>query len=114
MAPRRSTASASGLSKANGADHDQGVATKVLDTAVNFGPAEANRIPQRSVNEVAEAGLDVDGAVGPKTLRAVGAADPVRLLAALRAAQATFYADLVDRRPKLGRYRKGWLRRAAS
>lgn len=112
--PRRSTSSASGPPKANGADHDQGVATKVLDTAVNFGPAEANRIPQRSVNEVAEAGLDVDGAVGPKTLRAVGAADPARLLETLRTTQATFYSDLVDRCPKFGKYLKGWLGRAAS
>ena len=93
---------------------DQAVATKVFDTAVNVGPAEANRILQRAVNEVGTAGLDVDGVLGPKTLAAVNAADPGRLLGALRAEQATFYGDLVDRNPRLGKYLKGWLRRAAS
>jgi len=93
---------------------DQGVAAKVLDTAVNLGPAEANAILQRAVDLTENAGLVDDGVLGPKTLAAVDAADPGRLLEAMRRLQASFYEDLAARRPKLAKYLKGWLRRAAS
>lgn len=49
----------------------EGVDLAVFDWAVNAGPLRAARGLQRAV------GVAVDGAVGPVTLRAVAAADPV-------------------------------------
>src|SRR5690606_38914271 len=55
------------------------VATKVLDLAVNMGPAAAHRLLQEALVFLGHQ-LAVDGILGPKTLAAVNAEAPPRLL----------------------------------
>lgn len=91
---------------------DAAVSTKIMDTAVNVGSKQAWRIAQRAVNRL-NCSLNVDGKVGPKTLAAVNSAPVLTLLPALCQAQKDFYVELIELRPKLSKYRRGWLRRAA-
>ena len=88
----------------------------VFDMAVNMGPAPAHRTLQRACwafhLQIAD-----DGILGSQTRGAAetivasfkGNATP--LAAAIRAERAGFYRTLVARRPSLGAFLKGWLRR---
>jgi lysozyme family protein len=91
----------------------QRIATKVLDIVVNTGLTRGAKLAQRACNSLGKR-LEVDGIIGPKTRRAINACDPGELLNALRAEQAEFYTALVERRPELEVFRRGWLRRAAA
>ena len=73
----------------------QDVATKLFDFSVNANPHAANDLAQRSLVALGVPVL-VDGVLGPKTLAALNAADPVRLLAALAVAQRAYYQSLID------------------
>lgn len=79
----------------------------LFDMAVNSGVRAAVRTLQRA------AGLgdrSVDGVLGPQTLQAVQAMQPVRLVARFNGARLAFMADLTNW-PAFGR---GWARRIAS
>src|SRR5690606_25383140 len=89
----------------------QAVATKTLDLAVNMGRVPAVKLLQRALC-VAGHPVDVDGVIGPQTIGAVNAADPDLLLELYRVQAARYYHDLVDRRPDLAVFERGWLRRA--
>lgn len=89
------------------------IACKIFDLAVNVGPRAAAKIVQRAVN-VCGGDLAVDGNLGSKSFAAINCIYAPALLAQLRQQAADFYRDLVDRRPTLEKYLKGWLRRAAS
>lgn len=90
---------------------DQDVANRVLSFAINEGPGEATALLQRALNTCGS-NLAVDGCFGPETLRAVNAANPAQVIAALRAQQAGFYRRLVAARPALLPYLDGFLNRA--
>lgn len=89
----------------------QDVATKVFDLAVNMGPKPAVKLLQKAL---CTAGLqvDVDGVIGPQTILAVNAADPDLLMELYRVQAARYYHELVDRRPDLVVFERGWIRRA--
>ncbi len=91
----------------------QSVATKAFDLGVNMGRTRAARLLQTAVNALGGK-LKVDGAVGPKTLRAVNALSARSLLRELRAQAAVRYAEIVLARPKSKKYLHGWMRRAVS
>jgi lysozyme family protein len=78
-------------------------AFRVLDFAVNSGPAVAVRTLQSVL------GVDTDGVMGPKTLLALLAARPADLLATFAAGRLDFLASLPNW-PANGR---GWARRVA-
>lgn len=90
---------------------DQGIATKVLDLAVNMGTRRAHLLLQQALSAV---GMSVteDGLLGPETLAAVALAPPSPLLAALRSEAAGHYRLLMARTPTLQRFARGWIRRA--
>lgn len=92
------------------------VAWKAFDIGVNAGPLRAGFILQYALCDVGPA-VAVDADVGPKTVQAVTVQAQkdggVALLAAMRKRQAKFYNQLVVKEPELGKYLKGWLRRAA-
>lgn len=73
----------------------------VFDLAVNSGTRRAKRYPQR-VARVTE-----DEKIGPKTLAAIGALNPVRVVERMSYIREEFYRSL-DTFPTFGR---GWLRR---
>ena len=75
----------------------------VFDAAVNSGPRQAIRWLQRAV------GVTDDGIIGPRTLAAVRAADPERLLRLVLAQRLRFMTDL----PTWPTFGRGWARRIA-
>lgn len=80
------------------------VAAQVFDAAVNSGMGQAVRWLQRA------AGVADDGQLGPVTLAAVRAADPLRLILAFNAERLAFLTNLST----WGRFGKGWSRRIAT
>lgn len=91
---------------------DDRVAGKLLDTAVNVGAKTGVRILQRALSDTGQR-VAIDGKIGPQTIGAANRADPDALLAAMRRRQADHYEMLFKRNPKLEKYRRGWMARAA-
>lgn len=91
---------------------DDRLAQKLLDTAVNVGIRPGTRILQHALHD---AGLPVlvDGVIGPQTLAAANRANPDALLAGMRRLQAEHYKALIKRNPKLAKFERGWMKRAA-
>lgn len=89
------------------------VATKIFDTAVNVGNKRAFRFAQQAANACG-AKLVVDGVLGSKSYAAINSIDPKQYLAQFRKIQADYYKSLVDGRPSLSVFLRGWLRRAES
>jgi Putative secretion activating protein len=76
----------------------------LFDMAVNSGKGAAVRALQKA------AGAAVDGILGPRTLAAVQAMPPARLLARFNGARLAFMADA----PTWPAHGRGWARRIAS
>lgn len=97
------------------------IAAELVDTGVNMGPAIAGRFLQRALNLVTDAGLVVDGNVGPASVAALkaflakrGEEGETRLLALLNAFQGTRYAELAEGRAANRSFIYGWLARIAA
>lgn len=96
---------------------DAAVTEELFDTTVNMGSARPSRWFQRSINELCEASLSVDGRVGQATIntfaacqRNVGATQLcVAMLDRLDGHQRAEYHRLVRVNPKLRVFLKGWL-----
>ena len=80
-----------------------GVDYIVFDTAINSGPGRAIKFLQGCV------GADMDGALGPKTMAAVKAADPKQLVDDYAKRRLSFLQDL----PTWATFGRGWGRRVA-
>jgi len=84
---------------------DQDVANKFSDLAFEAGVKEASEIVQRAVNSVtgnpAPIGLTIDGIPGARTIAAMNACEPERLLPAIKEQGKIFFEGLVasGRRP---------------
>lgn len=83
------------------------IANILLDGYVNCG-ANGIRIIQRVLNQ------KDDGIVGPKTLTAINGADELLLYNRYKDGRIKYYEDLVDRKPQLNVFLKGWLNRINS
>lgn len=79
-----------------------GIDYLVFDFAVNAGPGRAVKLLQSVV------GVPEDGAVGPKTLKAVKSITPATLIQVYTEAKEEFYKSLKS----FNVYGKGWLARA--
>lgn len=89
--------------KIKGDELPNGVDYVVFDCAINSGPGRAIKFLQGCV------GADMDGALGPKTLAAVRAADAKALVEDYAKRRLSFLQDL----PTWGTFGKGWGRRVA-
>lgn len=89
--------------KVCGDDLPSGVDYVVFDCAINSGPGRAAKFLQACV------GATADGAIGPKTLAAVAAANPKQLVEDYNKRRLSFLMDL----PHWGTFGKGWGRRVA-
>tara|TARA_R110000751_G_scaffold16065_1_gene51344 strand:- start:1459 stop:1935 length:477 start_codon:yes stop_codon:yes gene_type:complete len=80
-----------------------------FDMVVNMGKSRAVRILQESITAKGIK-TDVDGGIGPQTISnsLKSGLEPERL----RSYRVKYYADLVHRKPTLGKYWYGWYRRA--
>jgi lysozyme family protein len=76
-----------------------------FDTAVNMGVGRAVRFLQASV------GCAIDGQFGPLTESAAAGCDLFATIAAYCDAREGYYRRLVDKRPNLGVFLRGWLNR---
>lgn len=81
----------------------EGLDYLVFDTAINSGPGRAIKLLQACL------GVTQDGALGPKTMAAVKAADQQRLLTDYAKARLDFLGSL----PTWDAFGKGWGRRVA-
>ena len=92
---------------------------KLFDTAVNMGAGRAAKLLQTAVNSLGSVvKLAVDGAIGPRTLDALGLildapTGESRVLTAYAEAQAGHYRAIVANKPSQGKFLTGWLQRAA-
>jgi len=73
----------------------------MFDFAINAGPGRAVRTMQKAL------GTNPDGAIGPKTMAALKAADPTDLIAKFSMEKELFYKAL----PTFATFGRGWLRR---
>lgn len=80
------------------------IAFQVFDAAVNSGVGQAVRWLQRA------AGVVDDGKIGPVTMKAVLASDPVKLVVLFNAERLLFMTNLST----WSSFGKGWARRIAS
>ncbi len=87
--------------KVKGDNLPSGVDFAIFDWAVNSGPGRAAKALQKAV------GATADGAIGPKTLAAVEAADAAEIIKAVADEREAFYKSLRT----FNTFGKGWLRR---
>lgn len=78
----------------------------LFDKAVNMGIRQACKLLQRAVH------VDADGVIGPQTMAAINAADPVALLARCREEARRYYTKLALEDPSQSKFLHGWLARA--
>ena len=84
-----------------GDDLPSGVDFAVFDWSVNSGPRRAIKGLQKVV------GATTDGLIGPNTLKAVAAEDPIRVISELHKDREEFYRELSTFKT----FGKGWIRR---
>ena len=80
-----------------------------FDMVVNMGRSRAVKILQEAISAKGVK-TTIDGGIGPQTISNAlkSGLEPERL----RSYRVKYYADLVNRKPKLGKYWYGWYRRA--
>ena len=61
-----------------------------------------------------EAGLEIDGIIGNKSIDVINHANPKTLFNSYKDARINFYLNLIDRKPELEVFKKGWLNRINS
>ena len=88
-------------------DNDN-TATELFVFAVNAGTRNAVRKAQKIV------GVEVDGLVGPMTLKALNNFDSNQFDMKFDEIEIQFYDDLIKKRPSFACYRAGWMNRATS
>ena len=84
----------------------QAVAQTLFDFAVNAGVGTAVKLAQLVV------GQTPDGALGPKTLAAINATDPVKFVLSYALAKIARYRDIVTRDRTQEKFLLGWINRA--
>lgn len=97
------------------------IATELLDTGINMGPAVASTFLQRALNALNQQGklypdLKADGAIGPATLGALKSLLLIRgtngaevVLRLINAQQAVRYLELAERNPTQEAFLYGWI-----
>ena len=79
-----------------------------FDMCVNFGRGGAVKVLQRASNAKNKEKIDVDGGIGPATLKAIQNLELERV----RAYRVLRFANLVIKKPEQERFWFGWYRRA--
>jgi len=92
--------------------HNQVLATKLFDLAVNVGCYAANKIAQRAVRSATGIELSEDGIMGLRTLSAINMGKPDRLLPAIKSEAAGYYRAIHYKGSH--DFLTGWLNRAYS
>lgn len=93
---------------------NQNVANKLFDMGINMGARQAALYAQRAANALVavDARVAEDGVIGPRTLAAINAADPIAYYQLLREFSAAYYRHVAAVNPAQAVNLAGWLRRA--
>ena len=78
-----------------------------FDMCVNMGRRTAVKILQRAANSKGR-NIDVDGGMGPATLKALKGVETERV----RAYRVKYYSDLITKKPEQEKFYYGWYKRA--
>jgi lysozyme family protein len=84
----------------------QPVAAKLFDVGVNVGTKRGAVLAQKA------ALAEVDGLIGPQTIRAINAMQPALFIANMERVQTDFYEAIVADRPAAVEFLEGWKVRA--
>ena len=79
-----------------------------LDMCINMGGGRAIKILQEACNSKNSEKIDIDGGIGPATIKASSNVEEFRL----RAYRVMYYAELVMKKPTMEKYWVGWFRRS--
>ena len=79
-----------------------------FDMAVNMGKKRACEILQKACNHKRNVNIKVDGRLGRNTAASAKKLEPERL----QSFRVKYYAELINRKPKLEKYWFGWYKRA--
>ena len=79
-----------------------------VDMCINMGGGRAIKILQESCNSKNSYKIDIDGGIGPATIKAASNVEEFRL----RAYRVMYYAELVMKKPKMEKYWVGWFKRS--
>lgn len=82
-----------------------GVAIFLLDIAIHHGPRDAGTWVQEIL------GIEVDGIIGPVTLKHLNMQDPAKMVEWLLNRRVGDFQELIARNPKLKDFEKGWMNR---
>lgn len=93
---------------------DQNIANKLFDMGVNMGVRQAAVYAQRAANALvaSDARVTEDGVIGPTTLAAINAAEPIAYYQLLCELSAAHYRHLAAVNPTQAVNLAGWLKRA--
>jgi len=92
----------------------QELADIVFDFQVNAG-GSASKLLQRVLNELGtQPPVAVDGDIGPGTMAALNRMDQRAIYRRYKQGRIDYYQDLVAKRPALGKFLNGWLKRVNS
>lgn len=93
------------------------IALKIFDFSVNAGSSRSHKMAQQTLNTLGLR-VTVDGILGPATLGLINTFDADEearvFLKTYRQHQAAFYQRLVNNKPSLGVFIRGWLKRVNS
>ena len=79
-----------------------------LDMCINMGGGRATKILQEACNSKNSEKIDVDGGIGPATIKAASNVENFRL----RAYRVMYYAELIMKKPTMEKYWVGWFKRS--
>jgi len=79
-----------------------------VDMCINMGGSRAIKILQEACNSKNSNKIDVDGGMGPMTLKAAASVEDFRL----RAFRVLYYSELIAKKPTLAKFWVGWFRRS--
>ena len=87
------------------------VSAHLLDQSVNSGRSRGVKILQKSVNNLINDALVVDGLIGKNTIRVSNECNAEDLRKEIEKERKSFYQSIVDSKPSQAKFLKGWLNR---
>ncbi len=94
---------------------DEAMRNKLFDISVNIGSGTAIKIFQKSLNEINNRNIAVDGIMGLRTLALANTTDDQKLLLeTFINFCCEYYKAIVARNPDQAKFLKGWLNRCES
>ena len=79
-----------------------------FDMCINMGAGRAVKVLQEACNSKNSDKIDVDGGIGPATIKAASNVEPFRV----RSYRVMYYAELCMKKPKMEKYWVGWFKRS--